>query len=54
MSDAMVSVLSGEEVRVVKESCEVDAPENAVDGMPSFAASQAAPLRKDSQYSDME
>jgi len=31
-------------VRVVKETCEPVEPENAMDGMPSFAASVAAPL----------
>lgn len=34
----------GDESRVVKETCEVDAPENAAEGRPSMAASQAAPL----------
>lgn len=34
----------GLEVRVVYDTAGADAPENAVDGMPSNAASEAAPL----------
>lgn len=34
----------GAEVRSVNDSCCVPVPENAIDGIPSFAPSQAAPL----------
>lgn len=44
MSEATVSVDVGSVSRVVKDTCDVDVPENAVEGMPSIAASQAAPL----------
>ena len=49
MSEAIVSVESGSVVSVVNESWLVEAPEKAVDGMPSFAASHAAPLKSDDQ-----
>ena len=41
----------GEEVRVVKDIWASVAAEKAVDGMPSFAASHAAPLEACSSFS---
>lgn len=40
----MVDGASGSVSRVVKETLEPEPPENAKEGMPSLAASQAAPL----------
>ena len=54
MSEATVSVESGFVVSVVNESWLVEAPEKAVEGMPSFAASHAAPLNSGDQRSSYD
>ena len=46
MSDAFVSVEVRLVFSVVNESWLVEAPEKAVEGMPSLAASHAAPLER--------
>lgn len=43
---ARVAGSLGADVRVVKETCLVELPENATEGIPSLAASHAAPLCK--------
>ena len=49
-SAARVELEVGAEVRVVKETCCVDAPEKATDEIPSMAASHAAPLTTHVQH----